>query len=85
MTALVIDPHIIDLVLAVFVLEAAVLFGYRHVTGKGLAPGQIAANLLSGAMIMVALRLALSGAPMEMVAPCLLASMAAHIADLAQR
>ncbi len=85
MADLIANAYLIDWVLAAFVAEGLLLMGYRASTGKGLGYAAIAANLLSGGMIVLALRAAVSGARAELVAVCLLASLAAHIIDLRQR
>ena len=76
------QPWMIDVVLLAFVVEGVALGGYRAMTGRGINYAGIAANLLSGAMIVLAIRSVLTGAGMAMVAGCLLSAFAAHLWDL---
>lgn len=85
MGGFMIEPWVVDLVLAAFVLEGALLVGWRAATGRGIGYGAVAANLLSGGLIVMALRVAMVGGRTEAVAACLLGSLVAHLADLRQR
>jgi hypothetical protein len=77
--------RIVELILAFIVLEAAALLAWRARTGRGLAWIDVAANLLAGAFLLLAMRLTMAGLPWFWVAPCLLAALAAHVADLSRR
>lgn len=77
--------HAIDLILLAMVLEGLALIAYQRVTGKGIAPLAVVANLTSGAGLLLALRAAMSGWGMATIATCLLVSFAAHVADLSRR
>jgi len=77
--------YVIDFILLAFVLEAGGLIGYHALTARGLRPAEVIWNLLSGLMLVLALRLALSEARIEGVVLCLLASFAAHMLDLRSR
>jgi hypothetical protein len=77
--------HAIDLILALVVVEAALLIRRRLVTGRGPPPAAILANLLSGTFLLLGLRSALVDAWWGWTALCLLAALAAHWADLYPR
>ena len=55
-------PHWVDLVIAFSVFEGLALAMHFGLTGRGVAPAQFLANLLSGLCLMLALRNALAGA-----------------------
>lgn len=82
MTEQAFQPWMIDVVLVAFLAEGLALAGYRAMTGRGLTYTAVAANLLSGAMIVLAIRALLSGAGLGVIAGCLLGSFAAHLWDL---
>jgi len=77
MAALFASGRIIDAILLLTVLEAGFLLWRRR--------ADLLVTLLSGLGVMVALRLALAGADWRWLALALLASLAAHVADLKQR
>lgn len=78
--ALLTSPHLIDLILALTVLEAAVIIGLRAMT-----PAAIARMLLPGIGVMLALRAALAGAAWPWVPLALLAALVAHLFDVKGR
>jgi hypothetical protein len=77
--------RVVDLVLAIVVVETLVLVAWRLRTGGGLPVAALAVNLLSGAALMLALRAALVQAGWVWVAVPLCASFAVHLGDLALR
>ncbi|MGK7861267.1 hypothetical protein [Falsiroseomonas sp. E2-1-a4] len=77
--------HVADLVLAVLVVEAVLLFAWHRRTGRGLAPLALAGLVLPGVALVLALRAALVGAGWGLVAAALVAALAAHLFDLAVR
>lgn len=77
--------HVIDVILAVMAVETLGLIIYRVRSGSGPTIAQTVANMASGAMIMLAVRSALTDAGWEQTALFLLASSAAHFVDLALR
>ena len=79
------DGSLVDVVMAVTVLEALALLVYRARTGKGVAANQFLVNLLSGLSLMLALRLVLASAWWGWVATCLLLSGLLHATDLWRR
>jgi hypothetical protein len=85
MRALFASGHIIDLILVLVVLEAAALAIWHGRTGRGIALGAMAANLCSGAALLLAVRAALVGAWWGLVALPLLAGLLAHLLDLRSR
>lgn len=74
--------QVIDLILAVLLLETLLLLLYRRVRGRGPGYGKVIANALSGACLLLALRAALAGAAPLWIALCLATALAAHLADL---
>lgn len=75
----------IDVILAVMVIEAILLIVYRTKTRSGPTVAQTVSNIASGAMIMLAVRSALTGAGWEQTAMFLLAAFVAHLVDLKLR
>lgn len=74
-----------DLILAVVGLEALFLFVVYRRTGRGLAPLDVFGQLLAGALLLLALRCALTGADYRWTALFLAASFPAHLFDLVRR
>ncbi len=75
----------IDLVLGAVVAEALALLAYHRLTGRGLGMAALLPNLAAGGFLLVAMRTALGGAAWPWVSACLLAGLAAHVADLRHR
>ena len=78
-------PRLVDLILVMTALECAALLAYTAWTGRGIRAPDLLPNLLAGVCLILALRLAASGAEWTLVGPCMLASLAAHLADLKRR
>lgn len=76
---------VVDLILALVLLEWLVLAGLHRVTGRGLAPADLAGFLLSGVFLLLALRAALVDAWWGWVNLCLAGSLLTHLVDLARR
>jgi hypothetical protein len=74
------SPHLIDLILAGIILEAAVVIARR-----GLTPLATLSMLAPGVFIMLALRAALAGAAWPWVPACLAAAGVAHLFDMKNR
>jgi hypothetical protein len=74
--------RIIDLILGLVVIEGAALALWRRRSGTGPGLQGMAANLLSGACLLLAVRAALTDAAWQWVAVALLGSLLAHLADL---
>jgi len=76
---------LVDLVIAMTLVEAVVLAVWHRATGRGVAPRDFVPSLASGLALMLALRTALEGPPGAGVAVALLAAGAAHVVDLRRR
>ena len=76
---------LVDLVIALTVVEAVVLALLHRVGGRGVAPREYLANLLSGLCLMAALRCLAGHAEPAWIALWLLAAGLAHATDLARR
>ena len=76
---------LIDAVIAFTLIEGAALVLYHRVTGKGVAPREFLANLVSGLCLMLALRCIAHDIGTAWIALCLLAAGAAHGTDLWMR
>jgi hypothetical protein len=77
--------RIADLILALTVAEGLILWLLHAIRGWGLGPLRIAMLLLPGVFLLLALRLALTGAWWGWIAAMLAAALVAHICDLALR
>lgn len=77
--------RVVDLILVLVVLEAVLIALYHRATGRGVAPRDLVLTLLSGGCLLLALRLALSGAELVWVALALTGALLAHLADLYRR
>lgn len=76
---------VVDVVLAIVVLEAIALFAWHRLTGKGPRPLALVPNLLAGFCLLLALRAALAGVSASWIGLALAGSLVAHLADLRQR
>jgi hypothetical protein len=85
MTELIASGRLIDLILALMLAEAVVLYAHRRHTGRGLPASGIVVNLAAGASLMLAVRAALTDAAPGWIAACLAVSLLAHLGDLAIR
>jgi hypothetical protein len=77
--------RIVDLILAITVLEGVMLVALYRRTGRGVAPADLLTNLASGLSLMLALRGALVGVWWGWIGLCLAGSLVAHLADLRRR
>lgn len=85
MNEMLAGPRLIELIIAITVFEGVALTIYQRLTGKGVAPKEFAANLLSGLCLMLALRNALLGNSGGVTALFLSASGVIHASDLWRR
>ncbi len=85
MKALLDSGALIDLALVVLCLEVAWLVASRRRGSRGLHPLDLLGQLLAGAMLMLGLRCALTGADYRWTLAFLSASFPAHLFDLARR
>lgn len=84
MEEFILSGQAIDLVLLVIALEFAGLLVLRLKTWRRAAPDLFMA-LMPGVLLLVALRLALTGSGWEWIALAVAASFPLHIADLVRR
>jgi hypothetical protein len=82
---LIASGRAVDLILGFMVVEGLALAAYQRVTGRGIAPASLAANLIAGGSILLALRAMQSGWGPAAIGACLAVSFAAHLADLRSR
>ena len=85
MTDFLSGVHAVDLILAIIAFELVAFTLYWHLRGRGIAPAQLLPNLLAGALLLLALRLALSGYSWPWYTACLALAGVANVADLRQR
>jgi len=85
LSELFLSGRIIDLILALVVLEWLLLCGYHRITGRGPRPADLLANLLAGALLLLSVRLALAQVWWGYLACVLLLALVAHLWDLLRR
>ena len=76
---------LIDIVIAVTVIEWLLLSWWHRRTGRGIPMSELRATLLAGLYLMMALRASMVSAPWYVVALLLLAAGLSHAADLWRR
>jgi RsiW-degrading membrane proteinase PrsW (M82 family) len=77
--------RIVDLVLALMVVEGVLLAIYHRRRGRGIPAAGLVANLLAGGCLLLAVRAALTHAGWPVVSLWLAAALLAHLADLRSR
>jgi hypothetical protein len=77
--------RIVDLILALMVLEAAGLTVYRRASGRGIPVPDLLCTLLAGVGLLLALREALVGSSWAWIALWLCIALLAHLADIGRR
>lgn len=82
MNDLIADGRIVDVILVMVVAEGLLLALYRRVTGRGIPILDLSVNLLAGACLLLAARLALGGAAPAWIAAALGLALMAHVVDL---
>jgi hypothetical protein len=85
MAELFASGRLIDWILGLVVVEAIALTLLHRLTGKGVAPRDLVGLLLAGACLLVAVRLALTGAEWFWIGLWLGLALIAHLADLVLR
>ena len=85
MAALFTSGRIIDIILALVVVEFAALIFWKRFVGSGPRRKLVLANILAGASLLLAVRLALVAAEWPWIAACLSLALIAHVADMAGR
>ena len=78
----VLNGNLIDAIVAITLLEAAVFLIYQHQTKRGLKPRDYLLNVISGLCLMFALRCALLGSTWYFLALWLTGAGLAHTADI---
>lgn len=81
---MVVSGRLVDLAIAVTLIEGIALAVYRRVTGRGPTLPDLAVMLGAGLCLMFALRAAVSGA-VAWMAIFLVGALVAHLADLGRR
>jgi len=82
------DPDaalVIDAIVALVALEAALLVAARTWFGRGPPWASSVANCAAGGALLLALRAVIDAAPFAVVGLCLFAALVAHVADLTLR
>jgi hypothetical protein len=82
---LILSGRIVDLMLALIVIEIIAIMALRRARGGAIATGPLLINIGAGASIMLALRASLTDSGWPWIAAFLLASLLFHAADLVQR
>lgn len=82
---LVTSGRVFDVMLAVVALEVIAVTGLWVLRRRGIPPLAFLTNLGAGGSLMLALWVQAHGLPWPWLAACLLAALAFHLADLAQR
>ncbi|MET0721402.1 MAG: hypothetical protein ABWY64_11290 [Tardiphaga sp.] len=77
--------RLVDLILALVVVEVIVLALYWRATRRGVPPADLLPNILAGAFLLLALRLSLGGFGWQPCCACLAAAGVAHLVDLRRR
>jgi len=85
MSDIVICLMLVDVVVAVALVELAALVAWRVATGRGLAAVDLVANLCAGLCLLGALRSVLAVSAWPVCALWLAAAGAAHATDLVRR
>ena len=76
---------LVDAVIALTLIEALVLWLYHRRSGRGVALSEVGLNLFSGLCLMLALRVALAGDSVWLVAAALAAAGILHALDIRTR
>ena len=76
---------LVDIVIAVTVIEWVLLTWWHRRTGRGIPMSELRATLMAGLYLMLALRASMMSAPWYLVALLLLAAGLSHAADLWRR
>ena len=85
MAALFASGRIVDLILVLTAFEGMVLAWWHRRTGRGPPATALLGNILAGAFLLIALRVALTGGWGGWIALALLAGLLAHVFDLSRR
>ncbi|MET0705773.1 MAG: hypothetical protein ABWY82_02855 [Tardiphaga sp.] len=77
--------RLVDLILALVVVEVIALALYWRATRRGVPLADLLPNILAGAFLLLALRLSLGGFGWQPCCACLAAAGVAHLVDLRRR
>lgn len=77
--------HLVDLILVLVVVEAAVLLVYWSRARRGIAPRDLLPNLCAGAFLLLALRATIAGSGWMLASVFLAAAGLAHLTDVIRR
>jgi hypothetical protein len=85
MAELYANGHLVDLILIVVALEVLFLIGMWRFANRGVQPADVLPNLISGALMLLALRLTLGGAGWVSPIICLSIAGVVHLYDIGRR
>jgi len=85
LSELVTSGRIVELILLLTVVEGLGLVWWYRRSGRGVAPREFLANLVSGCLLLLAMRAYVGSAWWGWVAGCLLLAGVAHSVDLLRR
>ena len=85
MMALFSSGRVVDIILFFVFLEAVYIAVHRGKTGRGVRLREVAAGMLAGVFLLLALRCALVDERWPWIATWLLFALIAHLSDLAGR
>jgi hypothetical protein len=85
MEEIVKSGHIVDIIIALMLLEAAGLYALFRTRGHGIPAAGLLGNLLAGMCLLMALRTALTAGDWWLIAFWLAASLVGHLLDLRSR
>lgn len=85
MSELFASGTVVDAVLIFLLVEAIAVIGYWLWRKRGIAPADFLPGMISGALMLLALRAVLAGAGWMMPTLCLMAAGGAHLVDVLRR
>jgi hypothetical protein len=75
----------VDLVLLFLLVEAVAVIGWWHWKRRGVAPADFLPGMISGALMLLALRAVIAGLGWMVPTACLLLAGLAHLIDVVRR
>ncbi|MFL9500854.1 hypothetical protein KQX63_07610 [Rhodopseudomonas palustris] len=85
MSELFASGTVVDAVLIFLLVEAIAVIGYWLWRKRGIAPADFLPGMISGALMLLALRAVLAGAGWMVPTLCLMAAGGAHLVDVLRR
>lgn len=85
MSELFANGTVVDAVLIFLLVEAIAVIGYWLWRKRGIAPADFLPGMISGALMLLALRAVLAGAGWMVPTLCLMAAGGAHLVDVLRR